>query len=859
MNYYASDVKKPGFSFPAFNIMCSVIAVVLFLMLPAGTSAAAQTSSEASAQSSSQHKWDLEGPYQSGQYQSAFNQKGSDPGRRPQEKLVPEGWYEVDQDPYIWYHKDLHHPDPHKSERTNHPVESLPSSKGIILQDDPGVVFELEIDIADPADNLARLALGLHPEATEGYDDGHDVYSPPPFPGTFFAGIVRMENGMEENYARLYLPAGTPSAVWPIRIQAGDAGFPIDMSWDPAALPDDIVVRLQDTDGNMLVSMQDEVQHVVQQGDPLEMQIFYTSDPVPDHVLPSDSLALMDFYFDTGEARQLEGWLYEPVSEWYGVTVEGNRVTGLEIPWQWNDDHDQLTGSIPESLGNLDDLRFLNLTNHEIGGILPESLLQLNKLESLSLFGNNFEGEWYTADFWSAFPKMEVLYMGRDELTGSITPEIAGMPELRVLQLMHTQLSGTLPSELSLLTDVSRLAIQAPDITGKWPSGASDLQNLSMLYLTAQLDETIEEVMEQLPKDNLTSLFFSGPFVDKIPELIGSFDALEALVLSSHELTGPLPDFVTTMESLISLQIMSSPNLDGPLPEDWSGMKNLELLNLRNNNLSGTLPESIGELPKLRMLSLSDNPGLGGLLPESYLSIENLTYFDYYGTEIRTPVIGEFRTWLKNQPGLNPNPQADLPAVTLTKPAYGEYLSSPHVTFEWEALELADVYQFELYSDSAMTELEHFEFHVDDIILHHELNEDRSDYYWRVCGAALIQREQGGAIRLLSDYSDVSVFSISRETAAENEEIPLSFALNTNYPNPFNPSTVIGYQLPVDSDVRLEVFDLLGRRVDVLVSGFKPAGMHQVIFDGSRLAGGVYMYRLRAGSFQQTNRMMLIK
>ncbi|MGF1670096.1 MAG: T9SS type A sorting domain-containing protein [Balneolaceae bacterium] len=96
-------------------------------------------------------------------------------------------------------------------------------------------------------------------------------------------------------------------------------------------------------------------------------------------------------------------------------------------------------------------------------------------------------------------------------------------------------------------------------------------------------------------------------------------------------------------------------------------------------------------------------------------------------------------------------------------------------------------------------------------------------------------------------------------------EAPREFELRQNYPNPFNPSTTIAFQLPAAAEIRLEVFDVLGRRVATLVEGQAfPAGGHTVPFDGASLASGLYLYRLSgqtsAGrSFLQTKKMMMVK
>ena len=83
--------------------------------------------------------------------------------------------------------------------------------------------------------------------------------------------------------------------------------------------------------------------------------------------------------------------------------------------------------------------------------------------------------------------------------------------------------------------------------------------------------------------------------------------------------------------------------------------------------------------------------------------------------------------------------------------------------------------------------------------------------------------------------------------------------MNQNYPNPFNPSTTIKFELPQSAIVRLSVYDMLGREVSVLVNERRNAGVHEVKFDGSNLASGVYFYRLTAGDFVQSKKLVLVK
>jgi len=96
-------------------------------------------------------------------------------------------------------------------------------------------------------------------------------------------------------------------------------------------------------------------------------------------------------------------------------------------------------------------------------------------------------------------------------------------------------------------------------------------------------------------------------------------------------------------------------------------------------------------------------------------------------------------------------------------------------------------------------------------------------------------------------------------TVALTADVPQTFSLQQNYPNPFNPSTLIKYGLAHDVKVKLEVYNLLGQRVAMLLDEPQKAGYHEIVFQGQALPSGVYFYRLQAGSFVQTRRMTLVR
>lgn len=122
--------------------------------------------------------------------------------------------------------------------------------------------------------------------------------------------------------------------------------------------------------------------------------------------------------------------------------------------------------------------------------------------------------------------------------------------------------------------------------------------------------------------------------------------------------------------------------------------------------------------------------------------------------------------------------------------------------------------------------------------------------------------QEGVSYPFLRDHPQTPAPGSPEDVSVNGTDLPGETLLHPNFPNPFNPSTVIGFQLSGDhigSPVRLAVFDVLGREVAVLADGVMPAGAHQVVFDASGLASGMYLYRLSAGGQVTTRRMMLVK
>ncbi|MBC8042326.1 MAG: esterase-like activity of phytase family protein [Rhizobacter sp.] len=113
-----------------------------------------------------------------------------------------------------------------------------------------------------------------------------------------------------------------------------------------------------------------------------------------------------------------------------------------------------------------------------------------------------------------------------------------------------------------------------------------------------------------------------------------------------------------------------------------------------------------------------------------------------------------------------------------------------------------------------------------------------------------------------SQVTQFLAFEVTEATSAApaNESVsPRGFALAQNYPNPFNPATVISYQVPVAGEVKLKIFDVLGREVATLVNTKQAAGTYSVSFNAAGLTSGTYLYKLEAGNYSETKKMLLVK
>jgi hypothetical protein len=124
-------------------------------------------------------------------------------------------------------------------------------------------------------------------------------------------------------------------------------------------------------------------------------------------------------------------------------------------------------------------------------------------------------------------------------------------------------------------------------------------------------------------------------------------------------------------------------------------------------------------------------------------------------------------------------------------------------------------------------------------------------------GQAVVGASASAAYRISSGYWFNPCAIVSG--IGDPPPVPLAFALEQNFPNPFNPTTTIAFSLPVAAWVRLGVYDVTGAEVLRAVDRSLPSGRHRVTLNAGRLASGVYFYRIEAGGFRESRKLVLLK
>ncbi len=200
----------------------------------------------------------------------------------------------------------------------------------------------------------------------------------------------------------------------------------------------------------------------------------------------------------------------------------------------------------------------------------------------------------------------------------------------------------------------------------------------------------------------------------------------------------------------------------------------------------------------------------------------------------------------------------DLPPATPSNFSLTES-TDEHPYLEWDANTELDFDEYKVYRkiDYPVTPWTHIattedEFYKDSLVTTSYSHGE--DFYYKITAVDINDNESA-----YSDEEMIEARLINKKGEKILENIPNEYALEANYPNPFNPTTVINYDLPNNDYVELFIYNSLGQKVHELVKGSQSAGSYSIQFDASHLPSGIYIYKLHSNNYQSSRKMVLAK
>ena len=363
----------------------------------------------------------------------------------------------------------------------------------------------------------------------------------------------------------------------------------------------------------------------------------------------ADSLALVEL-FNTADGikwTNKDGWLYLAVPAWHGVSVNGSgRVTGVELPFN------ELEGEIPFEIGDLSELRTLDLSDNFTRGVdLPESIAYLSKLQTFKL-------------------------SGLQELSSGIF-ELGDLREL-VLAVIST---NRIPEGLGRLSQLRGLNIYT-QAQGPIPNDLGNLRNLENLRFTARWSGQIPDSFWNMTKLKTLRIRGTQRSLDGgLSSSIGNLRDLELLSITNTNLSGAIPSEIGNLQNLNTIELSS--NKFTSLPSELTRLNRLKDFDMDDNNLSDTIP-----LEMARFMVDIENRGACRLdNNEASFCLPNTSEYQALG---RDPIC---RIRLSNScTAIVTGPQAP----TLSAPNNGASGLSTQVTFTWNVADGAQNYQLEV-------------------------------------------------------------------------------------------------------------------------------------------------------------------
>jgi len=569
-------------------------------------------------------------------------------------------------------------------------------------------------------------------------------------------------------------------------------------------------------------------------------------------------------------------WLSDlPLHYWHGLTVSNGHVVEINLL------ENNLTGILPNEIGNFTYLEKLDLQENNIGGAIPSTIGNLSELIHLDLSENQFNVQ--IPGTIGELSNLEKLYLHENQFSGPIPNEVGNLSSLtdiflydnqfesipntignltnvEWIDMRNNQIMGHIPSQIGTCTSLVCLNLDENYITGSIPPEIGNLTNLSSLVLSnnalsGSIPTSIGN-MNSLTCLDLTHNYFSG----SIPSEIGSLSNLADLFLENNQLTGSIPNTIGNCNALIGLYLDDN-DLTGSIPNSIGNLTNLHWLILNNNQLTGSIPSEIGNATSMWWLHLSNNK-LSGAVP---FEINNLTYMT------------EFR--------IDNNEIEDLPDMSqiLSGNTYTCKTQNNKLTFE--DLESNAVYWWFEYSpqDSVREKLDTLVSAGSDIILESTVGGQHNLYQWYFNGSEILWGTDSTLAIDTVSVEDQGIYTcditntVATELTLHRRPINLTVQVSTdpepnigvknkifNFPNPFKETTNIMFNIQSRENLFIKIYNIKGNLIKV-ISYTSSIGKNTISWDsldktGQKLPTGIYLYQLLSNNeVIYSNKCLLIK
>jgi Leucine-rich repeat (LRR) protein len=612
------------------------------------------------------------------------------------------------------------------------------------------------------------------------------------------------------------------------------------------------------------------------------------SGTIPDSLANMGGITTLNLSYN-----ELDGSIPETFGNMSGIgelILNNNQLTG-GIPIALGNTHiqslvlsdNQLTGSIPGELGNIPNLSQLYLQNNLLQGTIPINLFNADELTIVDLSHNQLSDTLATE--WTTLPGLDRLYLDHNRFHGSIPVEFGSVLQIRRLHLNNNDLEGEIPVEFADNNRVYELYLNdnkledMPDMSDnnmRSLSGFTVFNNLldfDDLEPNAGLDDEFEYAPQKHVGEEQNEVLYAGD------SLIFAINAGgTASTYHWYHDSVEISVSADTFLSLDNVQVHAAGEyycrVTNSIATDlvlYSHPLNLSVIDTTAPSIPEQLVAEAGD--RYVRLSWQANTDPDSVyyrifmdtLPHP-LTLVDSTYSIKDTSKVLTGLTNNMTyhirltavDWSGNESGFSMEVQATPVYIDSIPPAAPQNLSGVSgdgsVALTWHSVDDTGSIYYRVYMDTTANPLSVIDSTIGyaDTSLTITGLRNNTTYYCRLTA--------------VDHHNNESTFSNEIQVTPEPSyvgddamTVPKQFDLYQNHPNPFNPQTTIGFALPRASHVRLEVFDLLGRKVAVWLDEFRIAGHHSIVVHGNNLSSGIYYYRITTGDYQQVRRMVLLR